>query len=327
MLLSIVVLSYNRPKQLKRILENFLGVKNGDINIVIKDDLSPLLPEIIEIFQNFSKRLDVNVILHINEKNMGYDMNLIDSFNIVECEYVFLLSDDDYIDGRNFSLLLNILEERKCNFYFTPYTEGQAIKRNVSTGYDINQFSDIIYNSILFSGLIFRRKAVQALQLDLKFLSNCIYSQVFIASLLVFQEQDFGVMPAGILYLGGDGENYFGKNQSAENSELLSDRKNVTANLNYQNFLLRVVDEIEKSTSTKVKNVFMREYRRRLIGYGFKARSYGLFNYVKFVSTYLSNAKQVQALTLTLFFIITAIPALLANRIYYIGIQLLRKSG
>jgi hypothetical protein len=327
MLLSIVVLSYNRPKQIERILENFLGVQSDDFNLVIKDDLSPLRPEITDVVKRYSEKLNVNVTLHVNETNMGYDMNLIDSFQIVESEYVFLLSDDDYVDGSSFISLLNILESRKFNFYFTPYIEDGIIKRAASPGYDINLFSNIIYNSILFSGLIFRRTAVCALNLNLNFLSNCIYSQVFIVSLLVYKEQAFGVMPAGILYLGGDGENYFGKNSSAKNTELLSERKQIISNLNYQTFLLRVVDEIGKNTSTLVKDSFMHEYLRRLIGYGFKARSHGLFKYFKFMKAYWSNGMRVELLPLAIFFIIIFVPALASTKIYSAGVNWLRKSG
>ncbi len=327
MLLSIVVLSYNRPKQIERILENFLGVNSADFNIVIKDDLSPLRVEIAEVVERYAQTLNIDVIFHTNEKNMGYDMNLINSFEVVESEYVFLLSDDDYIDGSKLISLLTILKERKFSFYFTPYTENRVIKRLTSPDYDINRFSEIVYNSILFSGLIFRRSAVATLDLNLDFLSNCIYSQVFIASLLVYKEQAFGVMPDSILHLGGDGENYFGKNSSAKNSELLSERGQIASDLNYQIFLLRVVDEIAKNTSPLVKHSFMREYRRRLIGYGFKARSHGLLSYARFVKTYCSNGMRVRLLTLALFLMITIVPAVLSKQIYGAGVRLLRKSG
>lgn len=327
MLLSIVVLSYNRPKQVQRILENFLGVPSGDYNIIIKDDLSPLCPEITEVVSACSDRLDVDVILHVNENNMGYDMNLIDSFNIVDSEYVFLLSDDDYIDGGRLNSLLEILENREFDFYFTPYFDNGVVKRSAIPVYDDNKFSDVIYNSVLFSGLIFRRKAVSKLKLDLSFLSSCIYSQVYIASLLIYKERAFGVMPSMILHLGGDGENYFGKNSSAKNSSLLSERKKITSNLNYQIFLLRVVDEIAKSTSVSIKINFMREYRRRLIGYGFKARSSGILNYLDFIRTYCTNGIRVDFVVFVFFLVIVIVPASISERIYATGINFLRKSG
>ena len=38
MLLSIVVLSYNRPAQIERILKNFIGFNDNRVQLIIKDD-------------------------------------------------------------------------------------------------------------------------------------------------------------------------------------------------------------------------------------------------------------------------------------------------
>lgn len=325
MLLSIVILSYNRPKQIERILEHFIGVRKGDFNIVVKDDSSPLQVEIAEIVESYSEKLQVEVIFHANKKNMGYDMNLLDSFVIAESEYVFLLSDDDYIDGYHIASALNVLAKKEFNFYITPYHENGITRRAITSSYNISEFADIIYNSILFSGLIFRKAAVLSLNLDFGFLSNCIYSQVYISAALAYQDQSFGVMPVGILYLGGDGENYFGKNSSAKNSELLSERKQIDSNLNYQKFLLEVVDEISKNTTPLIKVFFLREYRRRLIGYGFRARSNGLRKYSKFIRSHLIlNGFEHSTVLLLL---IAFVPAALAKQIYRLGTSLLKNSG
>lgn len=41
MLLSIVVLSYNRPAQIDRILKHFIGFEDDRVQLIIKDDVSP----------------------------------------------------------------------------------------------------------------------------------------------------------------------------------------------------------------------------------------------------------------------------------------------
>jgi len=61
--------------------------------------------------------------------NLGYDRNLIDAFNIVDSEYVFLLSDDDYVVGDKIADLLQMLEKREFNVYFTPYTRDDGVNR------------------------------------------------------------------------------------------------------------------------------------------------------------------------------------------------------
>lgn len=327
MLLSIVVLSYNRPEQVERILKNFIGVQVSDFNIIIKDDLSPKLPEITSVIKKYAGRLEIEVVLHVNQKNMGYDKNLLDSFIVVDSEYLLLLSDDDYINGTHVSMLLSILSKREFHVYFTPYTEGDIIKREIDYTYDMKRFSDVVYNSILFSGLIIDRLAVCSLKLNYEFISDCIYSQVYLVSLLVYQQGGYGVMPAGILYLGGDGENFFGKNASAKNSTLLSDRKSIDADLKYQKLLLRVVDEISENTSHHIKNMFMREYRKRLVGYGLRARSYGVQTYIKFFLSCVMSDGQVRLYSLIILFMIIFMPAFFSKKIYDVGVGYCRKSG
>lgn len=327
MLMSIVVLSYNRPDQVKRILENFLGVKRNDFEIVIKDDVSPRQSEITQIVNQFTSLLEVDVRLHVNKKNMGYDLNLIDAFSIVESEYVFLLSDDDYLKGESISEILDILVNTKENVYFTPYTDGGVINRAEIKPYELKRFSDVIYNSILFSGLVIKRKDVVSLNLNLEFLSNCIYSQVYIASLLIWRDQRFGVLPMGILFLGGDGENFFGKNPSAANTNLLSDRKKITADLNYQVFLLRVVDEIAKKTSPEIKKQFIGEYKKRLVSYGLRARAHGISAYMDFVRLCFSGQIRPQYVPFIFILMIILMPPFLSKNIYHFGLRSFRKSG
>ena len=327
MLLSIVVLSYNRPKQIERILKCLIGVKSLDFNLIIKDDFSPRRNEIADVVNRYSGTLKFDVRLHINDENIGYDRNLIDAFDITEAEHVFLLSDDDYINGEELPLLLNSLAQREYAFYFTPYTDGCQVKRIVKDAYNFSRFADIIYNSVLFSGLVFNRMAVKNTYNNYQFLSDCIYSQVFLAASIIYKNQNYGVLPPNVLILGGDGENFFGKNDSAKNSHLLADRKKITADLTYQVFLLRVVDEISLRVNSDIKSKFIKEYKKRLISYGFKARSFGLATYSNFLNQYFRSNEQFMLFPSLFFVIIIFMPPYFTKKIYGLGVKFLRKSG
>lgn len=327
MLLSIVVLSYNRPEQIKRILENLLEAPNSEFNLIIKDDQSPKREEIHQIVEHYQSSLKFEVIFHSNRENLGYDRNLLDSFSITNSDYIFFLSDDDYILGEKIPDLLALLRKKEFSVYFSPYTSKGKINRQIKSKYYIGDFSNIIYNSVLFSGLIFDREKVNHLQKDIDFLSNCIYSQVYLSSLLVFNEKSYGVAPIKLLVLGDDGENYFGKNPSATNSDILMDRESILSNLNYQVFLLTVVKVIASDTNALIYKIFVREYKKRLIAYAFKARASGKIVYRSFLSHYeksdLPNAVWLSFL-LKCFYLI---PDIISKYIYNIGITLFRKSG
>jgi hypothetical protein len=207
----------------------------------------------------------------------------LDAFNITNSDYVFLLSDDDYLDGEHIEDLAQMLSRREFKLYFTPYRVNEKINRFNISKFDLKLFHEVIYNSVLFSGLIFDRKSVLMLPKNTNFLSNCIYSQVFLASVLAFNEKAFGEGPSKLLILGGDGENYFGKNQSAINKEDLQNRDDITANYKYQKYLLSVVRHIQEYTFNDVVEIFYSEYNRRLVSYLLKARALGLSEYKKLV--------------------------------------------
>ena len=327
MLLSIVVLSYNRPEQIRRIFDNLIGITCNDCNIIIKDDASPCIPEISSVVAEYKEKIDLEVVMHVNDLNLGYDRNLLDAFYVAKSDYIFLLSDDDYLIGSKINDLITILKSKTYDFYFTPFIDKDFINRKKDAGFIFKNFAHVIYNSILFSGLIFNRKKVLLLDKDKDFLSNCIYTQVYLAACIIFESESYGFAPEGLLILGGDGENYFGKNESAINSEILSDRMKITSNLNYQPFLINVVDEIACKTDNKIKILFMREYFKRLVSYSLRVRATGIFPYTQFFNAYMKSKIPFNIVFFISLILLFIVPKLLSKKINSFGLANFRKSG
>lgn len=327
MILSIVVLSYNRPRQIDRILKNLKCAETADFNLIIKDDCSPRQDEIQAIVESYLGQHKFDVIIHKNESNLGYDRNLLDAFNITDSEYVFLLSDDDFVDGKHISDLCQLLSMRQYKFYFTPYVDSGIVRRKDIHKYDLCKFHEVIYNSVLFSGLIYERRAVINLPKDELFLSNSIYSQVYLAALIIYNESAFGEAPDGLLHLGGDGENFFGKNEAATNREALRDRSGIASNLRYQRFLLAVVAKISEETNAAIENVFKDEYNRRLVSYLLRARASGLINFNALVDSIKESKIDIAWYVKPVICILFPVPAFLANSVSRYLISRFKKSG
>lgn len=327
MLVSIVVLSYNRPMQIDRILHNLLSASSPHFNVIIKDDCSPRQMEIEEIVESYAKRANFEIILHKNKINLGYDENLLDAFCATDSDYVFLLSDDDFIDGARVIDLTNLLSSREHKIYFTPYTDGGIPRRSGLTPYAQARFHEVIYNSILFSGLIFDRESVLLLPKDKKFLSTSIYTQVYLASVLIYTEKRFGEAPNNLLFLGGDGENFFGKNESAVNCEILRDRSCITSNFKYQMLLIKVVNKIGEVTDTSTVKIFMTEYNRRLISYLLRARSSGLIGFNRLVEAVNASGISVAWYIGPITRVLPLIPAVLANSLVKTAVKIFRRAG
>ena len=102
----------------------------------------------------------------------------------------------------------------------------------------LNPRMDLLSRNKLYQS--WSEETVLDLKKDVNFLSDCIYTQVYLASKIIYNEKKFGFMNSDLLMLGGDGENFFGKNPSATNSEDLANRQHFLSNLRYQNFLIKV---------------------------------------------------------------------------------------
>lgn len=324
MLLSIVVLSYNRPAQVERILRNFEGFVDERVQLIIKDDRSPRIDEIRQVFELYKSQIFVDCLLYENEENMGYDLNLWSSFFKFNSDFIFLLSDDDYINVELLPSLVDQISLGEHKVYFTPICRNGKIRRFNIEKYNAFKFSNVIYNSILFSGLIFNVNAVKGILIDVKDLDNSIYSQVILSSIIIYNEKGFGVAPSGILYVGGDGENYFGKNPNSIEKEKLADRSSAISNLHYQRFLLLAVNKVADYTSSDIYNDFLKLYKYRLIGYMLRVRSMGIKVYVEFIKGFLqSHAKNYLLHRLFLVFLIFC-PPFISKIIYNFGVNHIR---
>lgn len=328
MSIDIIILSYNRPKQLQRILDNFMGVVIEGVNLIIKDDCSPQIDDIEELYIRYKDVLKINLALHKNTINLGYDMNLLDCFNIGNSKYIFLLSNDDYIDASCLSKLLDFLNRENPEGVICSYKDKKTAHRTRKLECDGKYTVDLLYDSILFSGLIFDRSISRSIAPHLDFLKNCIYSQVFIFALMRKNNLKLLNYPDELLILGGDGENYFGKNISSTGENDLTDRTNLLSNFRYQLRLIKVVEYIDAKLFLGFSICFQKEYSRRLLGYLLKLR--GTCSSQKYME--LHKVIFSAPIYFTSYFysytkLIRFIPRRLSYEIYLFGTRTMRKSG
>jgi len=99
-LISICILSYNRPNTLLRLLKTIDVKFQNQYEIIVSDDFSPKQIEIEKTINQFSKSLNIPVVLIKNKINRGYDKN----FNILVKKakaqwLVFMGDDDEFVEG------------------------------------------------------------------------------------------------------------------------------------------------------------------------------------------------------------------------------------
>lgn len=94
-LISICIPTYNRPAQLKRMLESIDTTKVEDIDIVISENSSPKQVETREVVEEYKKTHPYEVHYFENERNLGYDKNIRAVVARATGRFCVFFSDDD----------------------------------------------------------------------------------------------------------------------------------------------------------------------------------------------------------------------------------------
>jgi glycosyltransferase involved in cell wall biosynthesis len=267
-ILSICVTSYNRPRQLERCLRSIKTSEPDSIELVVSEDCSPSKDEITEVVQRFAETAAFAVRVNVNPINLGYDRNFHSAISLAEGEHILFITDDDAILAGAVDALLKQLRTSHVDAAFTPYfdrSEGvykRKAKETYAIASGIHAAADHLYDSILLSGLVFRKSAVP--EYDPQQFVGLIYSQVFVFICILY-ERGGHYLDVPLVDYVGDGENGFGKNEGEKKNELLADRKHYLSNLEYNKRLLAVVRHFDARYEERLFDFFSREYSLRSV--------------------------------------------------------------
>lgn len=277
--LTISILSYNRPKELERCIKSLLPIPDN-VNIQVFDDNSPKKEEILSVVRKFE---DVRGFTFFrNIKNLGYDQNLFQSILQAHSDLVLLMGDDDMLEEGSLKILMNFIEKNEVNCGFLKF-KNMENDSNIGYNRDFNKSKyfpktsiisegSFFYNSILFSGLIFRKSKIESQNSLFKKYFNSIYIQTALFTYLSITYGTFFIEGPTVI-IGSDGENGFGLNDANGSiNKDLSDRTTLQSNLAYHKRLLNIVREISSDFSLELEKVFIKEYKIRLFYMFYKTR-------------------------------------------------------
>lgn len=130
---SILIPSYNRPQYLKQTIQSILNSSYLNFELLISDDNSPLIEDIISIVNSFD--FSIPFKFYRQKYNLGPTGNKNFLVNNACGEYVILLGDDDLLDSN----ILNCLNSEivRNNDKFSIYGFGYNIidENNSRVGY------------------------------------------------------------------------------------------------------------------------------------------------------------------------------------------------
>lgn len=268
-LITIGITSYKRIKELERCIKSVDTKFVEDIEIIVSEDCSPLSKEIDEHVEALAKEIPYELKFMPNEHNLGYDRNLGAIIKKSRGEYVFLMSDDDALYPGFLDILIPFIKQQKERDYgviYAPfvYSDTRRKERNHNKDFVIDKGEDnackYIYDSILFSGLIFKKEHVE--KLDAEDFLNMNFYQVYMFLKMIYHYGGYYFAKPSVLCVG-DGENAYGKSESSGGNALIADRSSVLSNVEFCRTLIMVIKRFDKEEGTQVFKSFEAQYSFR----------------------------------------------------------------
>lgn len=264
-ILTIGITSYKRIKELERCIKSIRTKYKDDIEIIVSEDRSPLSHEIEELVNLLANDSQYQIRFTTNEVNLGYDMNLGSIIKKANGKYIFYMSDDDAFNDGFLDLLIPFLKfENQAGVIYAPfiYTDtGKKDRVRADSDFRITKGEDsaskYIYDSILFSGLVFRKEYVK--NYDSSRFKNHNYFQVYMFLQMLFNYGGYYFSTPSVLCIG-DGENAYGLSESSGGNVLLANRKSVKSNLEFNKNLIKVIRMFDEDENCHVIDNFAKQY-------------------------------------------------------------------
>ncbi len=266
-ILTIGITSYKRVSELVRCINSIQTEYADEIEILVSEDKSPLSEEIRNTVEALADKSKYDIRFTTNDVNLGYDMNLGAIIKKSHGKYIFFMSDDDAVaDGCLDEIIDFLHSEPKCGVMYAPfrYTDTGKLDRVRGVNHYIpageSNAAKHICDSILFSGLIFRKDYVA--NLDSTRFKNHNYFQVFMFLKMLLHYGGFYFEKYSVLCVG-DGENAYGISESSGGNAILADRKSVKSNLEFNKTLIKVIRMFDEEENTRIIDSFAKQYSFR----------------------------------------------------------------
>lgn len=193
--LSICILSYNRPRQLRDLLWS-IDISDGTtFEIVILDDCSPRLEDIKSVVREFQLSNSIPLRFESNPKNCGYDITLSRVTSLATGEWIIYMGDDDLFVKGGLEKYIKFVNSRDSLSYVMKchYSVTSGGKRRLFRYWDSNKFFsagpeaciELFRRSVFISG--FMVKALPAKEFNTEIYSKSLLTQLYIMAHVVYR--------------------------------------------------------------------------------------------------------------------------------------------
>lgn len=251
-LFSICIPSYNRPQELRQLLESVDYSQSENFEIIICEDKSPKREEIRQQVRDFQSKSNYEVVYVENEANFGYDKNLRTLINTAKGNFVIFMGDDDTFIPNALDKFALYLKERLdygyvLRSYRNIYTDGSVENFQYFDSDRDFQPSNETYislfdKSVFISGFTINREYAKNFETD-QFDGSLLYQLYLLAEVTRIYPSGYFYQP--ITQATEGGTPFFG---SSETEKDLYTPGSITVenSLNFMNWYLKIINYISE---------------------------------------------------------------------------------
>ena len=186
-LLSITIPTYNRPERISDIINQIIPFQSNEIEIIIGDD-NPNHNRTENVLREIK---DPRIKYFRNEKNLGFDANVLKTIEKASGEFIYLLMDDDDVEIESFPWILKKIKKNKNLSQICGIIGDKRPGRKIYFTYEdkiLKRGSDSILELLFHyphgSGIILRKNAIN-LNKARKYIGYLYIQHILIAQALI----------------------------------------------------------------------------------------------------------------------------------------------
>ena len=175
-LISICIPSYNRPEDLKILLESVDSKQIDLFEVVICEDDSPKRRDIRDVVANFISKGRFNIRYYENNVNLGYDKNLKELIVKARGGFIVFMGDDDTFIPSSIDRLIiflkknrsigYVLKQHRCIYNNGKIERFRYFDKDVHFPSGEKTYITLFRKSVFISGFIINRNYIKDLLID-----------------------------------------------------------------------------------------------------------------------------------------------------------------
>ena len=278
--ISICIPSYNRPKELARLLESIDTKQVSKVQIVICEDKAPQRLEVRGVVEAYSRHSKFNVKYIENSENFGHGKNLRECIKQADGEYVLFMGDDDMFIPEEFDEYFVFLSNHsECGYilrssrqlvsngkyeYFRYYPNDRVFSPGIES------YTQLFLKSVFMSGFTIKRDLVVEYFIDS--LDDTLLFQLYLMAEVCMKHAS-AYYNTPFVQGVGDGISYFGVNDKEKG--LYTPGVLVTNNRNFIDGFLKITNYVDKKYNINSTEIIKTEMSKYSYSFMWVARSMG----------------------------------------------------